>query len=44
VFAEAVAHQRRYYPVLPVPAEQAILHSAIGLDLLVLMPQVRSVR
>jgi len=22
-FAEAVAHHRRYYPVLPVPAEQA---------------------
>ena len=25
-FAEAVAHHRRYYSVLPVPAQQAILH------------------
>jgi hypothetical protein len=48
---------RRYYPVLPVPAEQAIHHGPIGkikdvvaeyaasgLDLLVLMPEVRSLR
>lgn len=56
-FAEAVAHHQRYYPVLPVPAEQAIHHgpieqikdvvveyAACGLDLLVLMPEVRSLR
>jgi alkanesulfonate monooxygenase SsuD/methylene tetrahydromethanopterin reductase-like flavin-dependent oxidoreductase (luciferase family) len=56
-FAEAVAHHERYYPVLPVPAEQAIHHGPIGkikdvvaeyaasgLDLLVLMPEVRSLR
>jgi hypothetical protein len=56
-FAEAVAHHERYYPVLPVPAEQAIHHGLIGkikdvvaeyaasgLDLLVLMPEVRSLR
>jgi alkanesulfonate monooxygenase SsuD/methylene tetrahydromethanopterin reductase-like flavin-dependent oxidoreductase (luciferase family) len=56
-FAEAVAHHERYYPVLPVPAEQAIHHgpigkikdvvaeyAATGLDLLVLMPEVRSLR
>jgi alkanesulfonate monooxygenase SsuD/methylene tetrahydromethanopterin reductase-like flavin-dependent oxidoreductase (luciferase family) len=56
-FAEAVAHHERYYPVLPVPVEQAILHgpinkikdvvaeyAACGLDLLVLMPEVRSLR
>ena len=56
-FAEAVAHHQRYYPVLPVPAEQAIHHgpigkikdvvaeyAATGLDLLVLMPEVRSLR
>ena len=56
-FAEAVAHHRRYYPVLPVPAEQAIHHGPIGkikdvvadyaasgLDLLMLMPEVRSLR
>jgi alkanesulfonate monooxygenase SsuD/methylene tetrahydromethanopterin reductase-like flavin-dependent oxidoreductase (luciferase family) len=56
-FAEAVAHHQRYYPVLPVPAEQAIHHGPIGkikdvvaeyaasgLDLLVLMPEVRSLR
>jgi alkanesulfonate monooxygenase SsuD/methylene tetrahydromethanopterin reductase-like flavin-dependent oxidoreductase (luciferase family) len=55
--AEAVAHHERYYPVLPVPAEQAIHHGPIdkikdvvaeyaasGLDLLVLMPEVRSLR
>jgi alkanesulfonate monooxygenase SsuD/methylene tetrahydromethanopterin reductase-like flavin-dependent oxidoreductase (luciferase family) len=55
--AEAVAHHQRYYPVLPVPAEQAIHHgpiehikqvvaeyAACGLDLLVLLPEVRSVR
>jgi hypothetical protein len=54
-FAEAVAHHQRYYPVLPVPVEQAIHHGPIGkikdtvaeyaasgLDLLVLMPEVRS--
>jgi alkanesulfonate monooxygenase SsuD/methylene tetrahydromethanopterin reductase-like flavin-dependent oxidoreductase (luciferase family) len=29
-FAEAVAHHERYYPVLPVPAEQAIHHGPIG--------------
>jgi hypothetical protein len=47
----------RYYPVLPVPVEQAIHHgpieqikdvvaeyAACGLDLLVLMPEVRSLR
>ena len=56
-FAEAVAHHERYYPVLPVPVEQAIHHGPIGkikdvvaeyatcgLDLLVLMPEVRSLR
>jgi alkanesulfonate monooxygenase SsuD/methylene tetrahydromethanopterin reductase-like flavin-dependent oxidoreductase (luciferase family) len=56
-FAEAVAHHQRYYPVLPVPAQQAIHHgpieqikdvvaeyAACGLDLLVLMPEVRSLR
>jgi alkanesulfonate monooxygenase SsuD/methylene tetrahydromethanopterin reductase-like flavin-dependent oxidoreductase (luciferase family) len=56
-FAEAVAHHRRYYPVLPVTAEQALHHGPIGkikdivdeyaasgLDLLVLMPEVRSLR
>jgi alkanesulfonate monooxygenase SsuD/methylene tetrahydromethanopterin reductase-like flavin-dependent oxidoreductase (luciferase family) len=56
-FAEAVAHHQRYYPVLPVPAEQAIHHgpigkikdvvaeyAACGLDLLVLMPEVRSLQ
>jgi alkanesulfonate monooxygenase SsuD/methylene tetrahydromethanopterin reductase-like flavin-dependent oxidoreductase (luciferase family) len=56
-FAEAVAHHERYYPVLPVPAEQAIHHgpidkikdivaeyAACGLDLLVLLPEVRSLR
>jgi alkanesulfonate monooxygenase SsuD/methylene tetrahydromethanopterin reductase-like flavin-dependent oxidoreductase (luciferase family) len=56
-FAEAVAHHERYYPVLPVPAEQAIHHGPIGkikdvvaeyaasgLDLLVLMPEVRSLQ
>jgi alkanesulfonate monooxygenase SsuD/methylene tetrahydromethanopterin reductase-like flavin-dependent oxidoreductase (luciferase family) len=56
-FAEAVAHHQRYYPVLPVPAEQAIHHgpigkikdvvaeyAATGLDLLVLMPEVRSLQ
>jgi alkanesulfonate monooxygenase SsuD/methylene tetrahydromethanopterin reductase-like flavin-dependent oxidoreductase (luciferase family) len=56
-FAEAVAHHERYYPVLPVPAEQAIQHgptgkikdvvaeyAACGLDLLVLLPEVRSLR
>jgi alkanesulfonate monooxygenase SsuD/methylene tetrahydromethanopterin reductase-like flavin-dependent oxidoreductase (luciferase family) len=56
-FAEAVAHHQRYYPVLPVPAEQAIHHgpigkikdvvaeyAACGLDLLVLLPEVRSLR
>ena len=56
-YAEAVAHHRRYYPVLPVPVEQAIHHGPIGkikdvvaeyaasgLDLLVLMPEVRSLR
>jgi alkanesulfonate monooxygenase SsuD/methylene tetrahydromethanopterin reductase-like flavin-dependent oxidoreductase (luciferase family) len=56
-FAEAVAHHERYYPVLPVPAEQAIHHGPIGkikdvvaeyaasgLDLLALMPEVRSLR
>jgi alkanesulfonate monooxygenase SsuD/methylene tetrahydromethanopterin reductase-like flavin-dependent oxidoreductase (luciferase family) len=56
-FAEAVAHHQRYYPVLPVPAEQAIHHgpidkikdtvaeyAACGLELLVLMPEVRSLR
>jgi alkanesulfonate monooxygenase SsuD/methylene tetrahydromethanopterin reductase-like flavin-dependent oxidoreductase (luciferase family) len=56
-FAEAVAHHQRYYPVLPVPAEQAIHHGPInkikdtvaeyaasGLDLLVLMPEVRSLQ
>ena len=56
-FAEAVAHHERYYPVLPVPVEQAIHHgpigkikdvvaeyAACGLDLLVLMPEVRSLR
>ena len=56
-FAEAVAHHQRYYPVLPVPAEQAIRHgpinkikdvvaeyAATGLDLLVLMPEVRSLQ
>jgi alkanesulfonate monooxygenase SsuD/methylene tetrahydromethanopterin reductase-like flavin-dependent oxidoreductase (luciferase family) len=56
-FAEAVAHHERYYPVLPVPAEQAIHHgpigkikdvvaeyAATGLDLLVLMPEVRSLQ
>jgi alkanesulfonate monooxygenase SsuD/methylene tetrahydromethanopterin reductase-like flavin-dependent oxidoreductase (luciferase family) len=56
-FAEAVAHHERYYPVLPVSAEQAIHHGPIGkikdvvaeyaasgLDLLVLMPEVRSLR
>jgi alkanesulfonate monooxygenase SsuD/methylene tetrahydromethanopterin reductase-like flavin-dependent oxidoreductase (luciferase family) len=56
-FAEAVAHHQRYYPVLPVPVEQAIHHgpigkikdvvaeyAACGLDLLVLMPEVRSLR
>jgi alkanesulfonate monooxygenase SsuD/methylene tetrahydromethanopterin reductase-like flavin-dependent oxidoreductase (luciferase family) len=55
--AEAVAHHQRYYPVLPVPAEQAIHHgpiehikevvaeyAACGLDLLVLLPEVRSLR
>jgi alkanesulfonate monooxygenase SsuD/methylene tetrahydromethanopterin reductase-like flavin-dependent oxidoreductase (luciferase family) len=53
--AEAVAHHQRYYPVLPMPAEQAIHHgpieqikdvvaeyAACGLDLLVLLPEVRS--
>jgi alkanesulfonate monooxygenase SsuD/methylene tetrahydromethanopterin reductase-like flavin-dependent oxidoreductase (luciferase family) len=56
-FAEAVAHHQRYYPVLPVPAEQAIRHgpigkikdvvaeyAATGLDLLVLLPEVRSLQ
>jgi alkanesulfonate monooxygenase SsuD/methylene tetrahydromethanopterin reductase-like flavin-dependent oxidoreductase (luciferase family) len=56
-FAEAAAHHERYYPVLPVPVEQAIHHgpinkikdvvaeyAACGLDLLVLMPEVRSPR
>ena len=56
-FAEAVAHHQRYYPVLPVPAEQAIHHgpigkikdtvaeyAATGLDLLVLLPEVRSLQ
>jgi alkanesulfonate monooxygenase SsuD/methylene tetrahydromethanopterin reductase-like flavin-dependent oxidoreductase (luciferase family) len=56
-FAEAVAHHQRYYPVLPVPAEQAIHHGPInkikdtvaeyaasGLDLLVLMPEVRNLQ
>jgi alkanesulfonate monooxygenase SsuD/methylene tetrahydromethanopterin reductase-like flavin-dependent oxidoreductase (luciferase family) len=56
-FAEAVAHHQRYYPVLPVPVEQAIHHGPIGkikdvvaeyaasgIDLLVLMPEVRSLR
>jgi alkanesulfonate monooxygenase SsuD/methylene tetrahydromethanopterin reductase-like flavin-dependent oxidoreductase (luciferase family) len=56
-FAEAVAHHQRYYPILPVPVEQAIHHgpinkikevvaeyAACGLDLLVLMPEVRSLR
>ena len=56
-FAEAVAHHQRYYPVLPVPVEQAIHHGPIGkikdvvaeyaasgLDLLVLLPEVRSLR
>jgi alkanesulfonate monooxygenase SsuD/methylene tetrahydromethanopterin reductase-like flavin-dependent oxidoreductase (luciferase family) len=56
-FAEAVAHHERYYPVLPVPVEQAIHHGPIGkikdvvaeyaasgLDLLVLMPEVRSLQ
>jgi alkanesulfonate monooxygenase SsuD/methylene tetrahydromethanopterin reductase-like flavin-dependent oxidoreductase (luciferase family) len=56
-FAEAVAHHQRYYPVLPVPAEQAIHHGPIGkikdvvaeyaasgLDLLGLMPEVRSLQ
>jgi alkanesulfonate monooxygenase SsuD/methylene tetrahydromethanopterin reductase-like flavin-dependent oxidoreductase (luciferase family) len=56
-FAEAVAHHERYYPVLPVPVEQAIHHGPIGkikdvvaeyaasgLDLLVLLPEVRSLR
>jgi alkanesulfonate monooxygenase SsuD/methylene tetrahydromethanopterin reductase-like flavin-dependent oxidoreductase (luciferase family) len=56
-FAEAVAYHQRYYPVLPVPAEQAIHHGPIdkikdtvaeyaasGLDLLVLMPEVRSLQ
>ena len=56
-FAEAVAHHERYYPVLPMPPEQAIHHGPIGkikdvvaeyaasgLDLLVLMPEVRSLR
>ena len=56
-FAEAVAHHHRYYPVLPVPVEQAIHHGPIGkikdvvaeyatsgLDLLLLMPEVRSLR
>jgi alkanesulfonate monooxygenase SsuD/methylene tetrahydromethanopterin reductase-like flavin-dependent oxidoreductase (luciferase family) len=56
-FAEAVAHHERYYPVLPVPVEQAIHHgpigkikdvvadyAATGLDLLVLLPEVRSLR
>jgi alkanesulfonate monooxygenase SsuD/methylene tetrahydromethanopterin reductase-like flavin-dependent oxidoreductase (luciferase family) len=55
--AEAVAHHQRYYPVLPVPAEQAIHHGPIdkikdtvaeyaasGLDLLVLLPEVRSLQ
>ena len=55
--AEAVAHHQRYYPVLPVPVEQAIHHgpidkikdvaaeyAACGLDLLVLLPEVRSLR
>jgi alkanesulfonate monooxygenase SsuD/methylene tetrahydromethanopterin reductase-like flavin-dependent oxidoreductase (luciferase family) len=55
--AEAAAHHQRYYPVLPVPVEQAIHHgpinkikdvvaeyAACGLDLLVLMPEVRSLR
>jgi len=53
--AEAVAHHQRYYPVLPLPVEQAIHHgpieqiedvvaeyAACGLDLLVLLPEVRS--
>jgi alkanesulfonate monooxygenase SsuD/methylene tetrahydromethanopterin reductase-like flavin-dependent oxidoreductase (luciferase family) len=56
-FAEAAAHHQRYYPVLPVPVEQAIHHGPIdkikdtvaeyaasGLDLLVLMPEVRSLQ
>jgi alkanesulfonate monooxygenase SsuD/methylene tetrahydromethanopterin reductase-like flavin-dependent oxidoreductase (luciferase family) len=56
-FSEAVAHHQRYYPVLPVPVEQAIHHgpinkikdvvaeyAACGLDLLVLLPEVRSLR
>jgi alkanesulfonate monooxygenase SsuD/methylene tetrahydromethanopterin reductase-like flavin-dependent oxidoreductase (luciferase family) len=56
-FSEAAAHHQRYYPVLPVPVEQAIHHgpinkikdvvadyAACGLDLLVLMPEVRSLR
>jgi alkanesulfonate monooxygenase SsuD/methylene tetrahydromethanopterin reductase-like flavin-dependent oxidoreductase (luciferase family) len=55
--AEAVAHHERYYPVLPVPAEQAIHHGSInkikevvveyaacGIDLLVLLPEVCSLR
>jgi alkanesulfonate monooxygenase SsuD/methylene tetrahydromethanopterin reductase-like flavin-dependent oxidoreductase (luciferase family) len=29
-FAEAVVHHERYYPVLPVPVEQAIHHGPIG--------------
>jgi alkanesulfonate monooxygenase SsuD/methylene tetrahydromethanopterin reductase-like flavin-dependent oxidoreductase (luciferase family) len=56
-FAEAAAHHERYYPVLPVPVEQAIHHGPIGkikevvaeyaasgLDLLVLLPEVRSLQ
>ncbi len=55
--AEAVAHHKRYYPVLPMPAEQVIYHgpieqindvvasyAACGVELLVLMPEVRSMR
>ena len=52
---EVVAHHERYYPVLPVPAEQpstmvpskikdVVEYAASGLDLLVLMPEVRSLR
>ena len=55
-FTEAVAHHQCYCPVPPVPAEQAIHHgpikikdvvaeyAATGLDLLVLLPEVRSLQ
>ena len=53
-FAEAVAHHERYYPVLPVPAihhgpigkikDVVAEYAATGLDLLVLLPEVRSLR